>query len=87
MSEGEKKEQKEKPKRRRGVRPTYKLLSDRVIQSDVAARCPVGSPFFDWLTEIRLDTIEENTDFGRGLREGMRRLAQQIQDYVLADQQ
>lgn len=74
-------------KRKKIVRPTYRSHSDQVIQSDVRSRCPVGSPFFDWLTEIRLeDKPETASDKEFYLAEGMRRLARQIQDFVLADQ-
>ncbi len=75
-------------KRRRRIRPSYAQHSDATIQADIQARCPQGSPFFDWLTEIRLDEIPVggSGEFERGVFEGMRRLARMIQDYVMAQE-
>jgi hypothetical protein len=70
------------------IRPTYAQRSDAIIQSDIRGRVVQGSPFFDWLTEIRLDDVPAlNTEFERGICEGMRRLARQIQDFVLTEDQ
>lgn len=43
---------------------------------------------FDWLSEIRLEDLPDNiSEFQRGIYEGMRRLAKQIQDYVMIENQ
>ena len=68
-------------------RPTYRVHDEKTIQADIQARCPMGSPFFDYLTEIRLDDLSfGQSEFDRGVAEGMRRLARQIQDFVMAEQ-
>jgi hypothetical protein len=78
------------PPKTKRIRPTYRAHTDESIQGDIRARLQAGCPFFDWLTEIRLDDIaissEGATEFDRGVAEGMRRLARQIQEFALSDQ-
>lgn len=72
---------------RKVVQPSVVVLSEDTINADVKARVPMGSPFFNWLTEIRLDDVAtSSSEFDRGVAEGMRRLARQIQDIVLSEQ-
>lgn len=82
------KQQADKPQRpRKIIQPSVVVLSEETINADVKARVPMGSPFFNWLTEIRLDDVALNSnEFDRGVAEGMRRLARQIQDIVLSEQ-
>jgi hypothetical protein len=73
--------------RRKVVVPDVTLLDDATIQKDIQARCPVGSPFFKYLCEIRFDDIPADKDeFTRGVAEGMRRLAKTITEMVMAEQ-
>lgn len=75
-----------KKSRKTFVRPTYRQHPETVLQSDIKARLALGSPFFDYLTEIRLDDIEAAGEYERGVREGMRRLARHLQDISLSEQ-
>lgn len=72
---------------RKVVTPDVTLLDDATIQKDIQSRCPVGSPFFKYLCEIRFDDIPTQTsEFERGVAEGMRKLAKVIIDMVMQDQ-
>ena len=66
------------------IGPSAIVLDEATINADIRARCPIGSPFFNWLTEIRLDDVSFIDE--PGIAEGMRRLARMIQDIVLAEQ-
>ena len=76
----------EKKPRKKFIRPTYKQAPESVLQADIKARLQLGSPFFDYLSEIRLDDIEADGEYERGIREGMRRLARFLQDIALSEQ-
>lgn len=65
---------KRQPKKSRGE------YSEAVVHADIQGKIAPGCPLDYYLSQIRGEDVDGATEYQRGLAEGMRRLARQLQD-------
>jgi len=66
------------------IRPTFRSHTEEQYREAIRAAMPEGSILFDYFCEIRYEDVEGQNEWQRGLAEGMRRLAQNLLDVVVA---
>jgi hypothetical protein len=57
----------------------YEYTEEQITEA-IRAGIPEQGAFFAYLTRLRLDYVKGNTEFDRGVAEGMRTLAAELQD-------
>jgi hypothetical protein len=61
----------------------YEYTEEQITEA-IRAGIPEQGAFFAYLTRLRLDYVKGNTEFDRGIAEGMRTLAAELQDRARA---